>query len=179
MAFRGLVTDQREFEIKRFQAKGNYLFATLGIERTQTLPGGFGLFLKIDGQLSNQPLISNEQYVAGGMKSVRGYKENEEVGDDALHGTVEFSTPDLVQLLGREGYPSCGAYAFYDVAGLRIQDPLPGQDEHATLQGAGAGVRGLLFKGFEYELAWAIVLESTDRTDSEDMTFHYIVRYKF
>ena len=93
LAFRGLVTDQNEFAIKRYKGKANYLYATLGAERTQRLPAGFGLFAKVDGQIANGALISNEQYAAGGMESVRGYKESEVFGDNAFHATVELSHP--------------------------------------------------------------------------------------
>ncbi len=179
MAFRGLVTDQREFEVKRFQATGNYLYATAGVERTQTLPWDFSLFGKIDGQLANQPLISNEQYTAGGMKSVRGYKETEEVGDDAFHATLEVRGPDVAASFVEEGAVSFVPYLHYDMAALRTQDPLPGEESSTTIQGAGFGVRGGAFDRLEYEVIWSQALESTSRTDSGDVRFHFQVRYVF
>lgn len=179
MAFRSLVTDQREFEIKRFKATGNYLYLTAGVERNQKLPFNLGLFVKLDGQIASQPLISNEQYVAGGMESVRGYKENEEAGDDAIHGTVELSGPDLGDLFKIRDFFTLTPYLFYDVAALRVQDPLPGEDGNATIQGTGAGVRGTIWKGFEYEAAWAIPLENSNRIDSGDWRTYFVVKYSF
>ncbi len=73
---------------------------TAGVERDLMLPAGMGLFLKVDGQIADQPLISHEEYIAGGMTNVRGYKEAEALGDDALHGTVELAAPDMGHLLG-------------------------------------------------------------------------------
>ncbi len=179
MAFRNLVTDQREFEIKRYKATGNYLYMTAGVERNQKLPAGLGLFVKLDGQLASQPLISNEQYVAGGIESVRGYKENEEVGDDAIHGTVELLGPELGGLFDIQDIFTLTPYVFYDIAALRVQDVLPGEDGNTTIQGTGAGTRGTAWKGFEYELAWAIPLESTSRIESGDWRTYFVVKYSF
>jgi hemolysin activation/secretion protein len=179
MAFRGLVTDEDEFEVKRFRAGGNYIYATGGIERTQKLPKGWGLFVKLDGQIADQPLISNEQYSAGGMESVRGYKESEFLGDDAIHATVELSWQNLSALLGIESRFFFMPYAFYDYARLWVKDPLPGQEKSETLAGTGLGVRGNMGTHLEYELNWGVALEDTDRTEKGDQRFYFMVKGKF
>lgn len=179
MALRGLVTDQREFEIKRYQATGNYLLATLGVERMQALPWKLRLFTKVDGQVASQPLISNEQYYAGGMQSVRGYKESEEAGDDAIHGTVELHAPDLGALLGWEDRFNCRPFLFYDVAAMSIQDPLPEEDGSSLLEGIGGGLRGTFLDAWEFEVAWAMALEDTGRIGEGDMRTHFKIRYVF
>jgi hemolysin activation/secretion protein len=179
MAFRGFVTDPREFEEKGFQARGNYLYATAGIERTQKLPKGLGLFLKLDGQLASQPLISNEQYSAGGMESVRGYKESESLGDHAFHGTVEFSWQGLAGLLGVSGKYAFTPYAFYDYAKLWIVESLPDQEESETLQGAGIGVRGNITRHVGYKVDWGVALKDTDRTEKYDQRVYFSVKGEF
>ncbi|MBN1105203.1 MAG: ShlB/FhaC/HecB family hemolysin secretion/activation protein [Deltaproteobacteria bacterium] len=179
MVFRGLVTDQRQFEVKRYQAKGNYLFATLGVERMQKLPFGFGLFAKLDGQIADQPLISNEQFTAGGMESVRGYKESEVLGDDAIHGTIELLGPDLGDLVGLTGKVQFLPFLFYDFATLRTQEPLPEQDEWQTIQGVGVGVRGKISKYVEYEVSAARALEDTDKVVSGDYEVYFKVKAAF
>jgi hemolysin activation/secretion protein len=179
MAFRHLVTDQQDFQTKRFKARGNYLYATLGVERIQKLPAGFGIFIKLDGQLASEPLISNEQYIAGGMESVRGYKENEEAGDDAVHGTIEISAPNLAKIFKKEDWFTLIPYLFFDGAYLNTQDPLPGQAGHAKMTGTGAGIHGLALDGLEYEVVWGLALESTDRTDSGDMKIYFRIKYGF
>jgi hemolysin activation/secretion protein len=179
MAFRGLFTNEREFEVKRFRAGGNYIYATAGIERTQKLPKGWGLFAKLDGQIADQPLISNEQYSAGGMESVRGYKESEVLGDDAIHGTVELSWQDLSNLLGLGERFYFLPYAFYDYARLWVKDPLPGQDESEKLAGTGVGVRGNVGAHLEYEVNWGVALEDTDRTEKGEQRVYFMVKGKF
>ena len=179
MALRGMVTDQREFEDKRYKARGNYLCVTAGIERTQKLPAGMGLFLKLDGQRADQPLISNEQYSAGGMESVRGYKESEELGDNALHGTIELYVPDLAGVFDLQGKFTCKPYLFYDAAELRIKDPQQGENRSAVIAGAGAGVRGYVMRYIEYGFDWAMALKDTDRTEKGDTLVYFRVKCEF
>jgi hemolysin activation/secretion protein len=179
MAFRGLVTDEQQFETARFKANGNYLYLTAGIEKTMKFPAGTGLFLKLDGQISDQPLVSYEQYLAGGIQSVRGYKDAEAAGDDAVHGTAEFSAPDLGGGLGLGNYLQLTPYIFYDFAWLKILDPLPSQNEIIRLQGTGGGVRGTLLKNVEYEVNLGIPLVETVNTPSYSKRIHFKVKFQF
>jgi len=150
-----------------------------GAERNQRLPMGFSVYLKIDGQIADQPLISNEQYIAGGMESVRGYKESEAVGDNAVHATFEVLFPDIVSGFGLKDRLVANPYVFYDGAALQVIEPLPGQDEHETLQGVGAGLRGFVLKKIEYRLDWGYALERTDRTEDGTGRFYFRVKYGF
>jgi len=179
VAFRGLVTDRGEFENKRYRAQGNYLYATGGLERTQQLPWGFRLFLKLDGQIADQPLIANEQYAAGGMANVRGYKESEVLADDAWHGIVELSGPDLAEMAGIGKWLKARPLCFYDRAELWIKEPLPGQDTAYRLHGAGFGVRGTVKEWFEYEVDWAVALSSTNTTNAGTSRVHFRLKYGF
>lgn len=178
-AIRGLVSDPREFEIKRFQGRANYLYATLGVERMQKLPAGLGLFAKLDGQISDQPLISNEQYAAGGMESVRGYKESEVLGDNAIHGTLEFSGPDLFSACNLWKRAVLQPYVFFDFAELRIKDALPEQQAGYSIKGTGAGVRGTFFNRFDYQADWAFALDDTEQVEKGDYEIHFMVKARF
>ena len=178
VAFRGAVTDPAQFLDKRFKARGNYIAATAGVERSQLLPKGFSLTAKVDGQLSDQPLISNEQYQAGGIESVRGYKESEASGDNAAHGLFELIGPDLLKGVGRERF-SLTPYLFYDAAALWTKEPLPGQEPVTDLQGTGLGVRGLLFRDIDYQVDLAFALRDTSRVTAGDASCHFRVRYQF
>jgi len=178
-AFRGLLTDAEEFANKRFKARGNYLYATAGIERLVRLPAEWSLYMKADGQLADQPLISNEQYAAGGMESVRGYLESEVLGDDAFRLTVELAGPDIAKLLKMGDKARGTLYAFYDQATLWIQKELPLQDDDLFLNGVGAGIRGYVTQYFDYDLCWAVALSEQDHTKSGTNRFHFRVKFKF
>ncbi|MFZ5572209.1 MAG: ShlB/FhaC/HecB family hemolysin secretion/activation protein [Thermodesulfobacteriota bacterium] len=179
LCFRGAVTDQREFEDKRYKAKGNYLAFRLGMERTQQLFAGLKGWLRMDGQLANQPLVNNEQYIAGGMTSVRGYKESEAVGDDAFHTMLELRGPDLMRLVKGDKRFKIRPFCFYDYAALRIQDPLPLENQPEALQGAGCGVRGYITNHFAYEVDWALALADTDKVAAGDSRAYFQGKFEF
>ncbi|MHC1743841.1 MAG: ShlB/FhaC/HecB family hemolysin secretion/activation protein [Syntrophobacteraceae bacterium] len=178
-AFRGVVSHSFQFENKRFKARSDYIFATGGLERIQKLPGEWSLYLKADGQVSDQPLISNEQYAAGGMESVRGYLESEVLGDDAFHATAELNAPDLVKLLKLGDKGRAAPYVFYDMAFLRIQKELPLQDDDFHLSGTGLGVRGNVTRWFDYDLCWAVALYDTEHTEMGKNRYYFNVKYHF
>jgi hemolysin activation/secretion protein len=179
MVFRSMVTDEEEFEDKRYESRGNYVYATLGVERYQPLPKDFQLTVKVDGQLSDQPLPSNEQYFAGGLKSVRGYKETEEVGDNAIHATVELAYPEFAGLFKLPDWAILSPHIFYDIANLEVLDPLPGQDQPNGLSGTGVGIRGQLSRYLNYEFSWGLALESTSNTESGDQQFYFVLKGQF
>jgi hemolysin activation/secretion protein len=179
MALRGIVTDQKDFEIKRYNARGNYVYGTAGVDRLQRLPARMSLFLKLDGQLSSEPLVSNEQYVAGGMQSVRGYKEAEALGDNAVHGIVELHGPDLAGFFSFAKDFEVDPYVFYDRAALWVKDALPGQTDSFKLEGAGVGVRGLITNYLMYEVDWGVALSDTDRTEAGTSRVYFTVKAQF
>ena len=179
LSFRGLVSDQREFDTNSYKGRANYLYFTAGIQRNQKLPLGMGLLIKVDGLIADQSLIANEQYVAGGMESVRGYKESEATGDEAVHSTVELSFPDLLSKFGIGKQLQTTPYLFYDIALLSVTDPAPGQERSFRLEGAGAGLRGSLTKYLEYEADWAVALDETDRVQRNSNRFYFKLKALF
>ena len=179
LSLRGVISNENEFELKRYKATAGYLYATAGIQRTQKLPLGMGLFVKADGQLSDQPLIDNEQYTAGGMENVRGYLESEASGDNAVHGTLEVSFPNPLEKTGLGRHVQATPFIFYDMAELFTRSPLPGQARSLNLQGAGAGVRGSITKYLEYEVDWAMALHETDKTTSGSQKVYFKAKAVF
>jgi hemolysin activation/secretion protein len=179
MAFRGLVAKAQNFDDKRFDARSNYFYTTLGLERQQKLPGGAGLGVKLDGQIADQPLISNEQYPAGGMESVRGYKESEAMGDSAFRGMIELTAPDLAPHFGLGERFQIIPYAFYDFAALWVKEPLPKQEAAMDLQGTGVGIRGFILKDVEYQADGAFALVDTSQTKRGDHQVYFKVKYQF
>ena len=175
-SFRGAVAHEGEFADKRYKSRGNYLFATAGVERRQNLLEHLAALVKLDGQIADQPLISNEQYSAGGMESVRGYPESAVPGDSALHASFELSLPNQWSPVGKF---SCLPYLFYDFAALWTKSPLPGQEPFTKLQGTGVGLRGELQRGFDYELLGAFALSSAAGVERGDGRVNFKVKYQF
>ncbi|MEW5802592.1 MAG: POTRA domain-containing protein [bacterium] len=188
MAFRGLSTEKEEFKKKRYRARGNYFFLTARVERSFPLPEGAGLLFKLDGQLANQPLISNEQYPAGGIDNLRGYKESEELGDNAVHLTTEIQSPNLFRLIGFFRSDNLKVHAFYDAAFLQVLDKLSEDSRETTvesknmgitLQGVGIGLAGTFGKHFQYGFDWGVALNETDMTSKGEAQSYFYLTYQF
>ncbi len=159
-AVRRLASSERLFEDKRFGGQGNFAVVRGDLSRELKLPGerGLTLFGKVEAQLANQPLIGNEQFVAGGASSVRGYLESAAVGDNALRASLELRSAPL--LTGR--WPQLDQVqlqAFVEGATLRLRMPLPGQVAQTDLLGAGFGLRASVKPGFSIALdaAWPLL----------------------
>jgi len=178
-AFRGVVGSEEEFANKRTGARGDYLYLTFDLAREQHLPWSMDLNLVIRGQVASEPLISSEQFSAGGMESVRGYKESDSLGDDGVQGTLEWLLPDLGKVAGLQDWMTLRPYLFYDYARLWVKEPLPGQTDEFELQGTGLGLRGELWEMLDYEVDLAMALAATDRAASGDIRGHFRVKYHF
>ncbi|BCA57070.1 conserved exported protein of unknown function [Nitrospira sp. KM1] len=156
--FAGDPNDPLETPGFRKGSSGSFIVVQGGIERYQVLPGDFGLTAKADGQWVNEPVVPTEQYFAGGMESVRGYREFEAVGDNAAHATIEAVSPALNKLPLEHVSRSLRFVAFYDTAYLWIRQPVPGQVGHWYLQGTGVGFRLTVsdYLRFRYDAAWTL-----------------------
>jgi hemolysin activation/secretion protein len=132
-------TDADQFSHKRFGASPNYFIFHPELERQQILPWNWSLVGALNGQLASGPLISNEQYAAGGVDSVRGYTEAERLGDNGARGSLELRTPQL--LSGHTSFMNSYFYLFFDGAKVHILDPLPAQRTGYDLSSEGIGFR--------------------------------------
>lgn len=139
-ALRGVASHQPQFDDKRYKAQNNFSILKLNLARTQNLPLGFTLFGSLEGQWSDQALISNEQFVAGGVDSVRGYLDATAVGDKAWRTSFELRTDNLAPE-GAGWLGALTAHTFFDGAWLRLKDSLPGQRNRDTLTSVGFGLR--------------------------------------
>jgi len=163
---RGWGNSEQEFADKRYNASPDYAYLRLDLKHTEKLPRGFSLYGRVSSQLAGSPLISNEQFSAGGSGSVRGYLESEVLGDVGVQGTIELRTPmldkDVSALLGQTY-----ALGFIDGAHLVVNDSLPSQQSHYTLTSAGLGLRMKVGKGFNLDLDLARPFRETANTPLE------------
>ncbi|HQT25882.1 MAG TPA: BamA/TamA family outer membrane protein, partial [Burkholderiales bacterium] len=148
-----------QFECMRYDAKPNYFYIRAGVDTTRNLPKGLSVYGKVDGQVSSGPLISNEEYMAGGANSVRGYFLSEQAGDDAIHGTLELRGPQWASV--NSHLNDLRSVVFVDAAHLRVREPLPGQLSSINMESAGFGLRLSAFSDFSLTLDVAWPFKST------------------
>jgi len=137
---RGMGSSPDEFDSKRFNADGNYVYLRGEVSHTHELPGKMQIFGRIQGQAANDPLIDSEQFSGGGLTTVRGYLESEVLGDNAILGTLELRSPSLSTWLGKK-VNDWRFYVFGDAGMVTLNDALPEQQDRFDLASYGIGTR--------------------------------------
>lgn len=177
-ALRGLGNTTKEFENKRFLSKPNFAYLTANASRQQELPWGTELFAGVDAQVSDSPLISNEQFAMGGVMSVRGYLESQQFVDNGIRGSVEFRSPDYGTKLV-DWLDFLRAHVFVDAATGNLKNALPGQIDSITLWSTGIGFRLAAFEALNAEFDWAVPFEDSNTIEDGESRVHFTVRYGF
>lgn len=172
---RGMRNNDLQFSTKRYSAQSNYFYLRGGVQHTQAIPASFSLFARVEGQSASGPLISNEQFTAGGAESVRGYLESEALGDDGVRGTLELRSPSLTM----GALEQVRALAFFEGARLTVREPLPSQQARFYLSSTGLGLRFKAFKSFSFNMDWARALKGLTYTQSGDYRVHARAIYEF
>jgi len=137
---RGLGTNREQFADKRAGASSSFMTFHPGLTREQILWHGWSMSGRVEAQLASGPLINNEQFPGGGADSVRGYVEAERLGDNAVRGSLELRTPQLLNKRFK-GVDRSYVYVFVDGAHLQTLQSLPGQEATFDLASAGLGLR--------------------------------------
>ena len=95
---------------------------------------------RADGQWATEPLVSVDQFGAGGVNSVRGYHEGEVFGDTGWHVSLEQQTPPVVLGNLYDGAPlTIRGSVYMDYARVYLIDPPPGSRDSTPLWGTGFG----------------------------------------
>jgi hemolysin activation/secretion protein len=176
-ALREVVSHTAAFESAREGAPTDFAYLRGSAARLQELPGGFAAQVQIDGQLSSSPLIANEQFNVGGVSSVRGYYESEELGDSGLRGSFELHSPTWRGNFweGTQVY----VLGFYDWASIELQEALANQASSETIRSAGAGFRFNAMSKLDAFFDWARPLSRGLRTPADVNRYNFSVKYAF
>jgi hemolysin activation/secretion protein len=149
-----------EFDDKRFKASGNFIYFRGDFSRTDNLPLGLQLTGRFQGQYCRDPLISSEQFAAGGADTVRGYLEGQAAGDYAAIGSVELRGPSMAELFGGSVVDDWRLLAFAEGGWIRIHETLPDQNPRIQLWSMGGGTRIKLLERLNGSLDVAVPLRS-------------------
>jgi len=137
------------------------------------LPRGWLLRLRGDGQLTDEPLISGEQFGVGVARSVRGYEERELSGDAGLFASAEAWTPPL------EVLHDARLLLFLDAGQRRSKSVQPGETKADNLVGAGVGVRWFLGTRMSVEFDLARPFNEAGITRTGDLRAHFNAFLRF
>lgn len=169
----GLSASRTEFADKCYSCKPNFTVVRAEGSVRQKLPLGLSLAVQASGQYSVDPLVSNEQFLLGGIQSVRGYLEAEELGDIGIRGSLELRATKLLPTLwGLTIEP----YVFFDAGRVSYQQPLPSQSRSGSLQSTGIGIDLQGWKHFISTLVLGQPLITGNYTERGDTRLHFLVR---
>jgi hemolysin activation/secretion protein len=169
---RGMGSNELEFDNNRFKATGSFIYFRGDLSETIDLPRAFQLFAKVQGQVSDQPLVNSEQFAGGGLATVRGYLEAEELGDNGIFGSIELRTPSLLFSTSGKGN-EWRFYTFLEAGELTLRDALPEQDSQFDLASYGFGSRIRLYDHFNGSIDAAVPLISESATNAHDVRFTF------
>ena len=106
------------------------------------------LVLRLNAQFSTDPLFNIEQFVLGGMDTVRGYIENDILRDNGIFGSVEVRVPVWY---GKEHHPILMVAPFFDIgSGWNVKSNEAPDTQLETLPSVGLG---LIFNPGKYVFA--------------------------
>ncbi len=136
-SFLGYGSSPAQFDAKRYKASPSFTVVRADANGTYTIGSGWQLAARVATQMTDSPLVSNEQIAGGGMNSVRGYLSAEATGDYGVVGSIEWRTPPIPWL--GPLVSNWRAYAFFDGARLGLRDPLAEQTSRFSLASVGVG----------------------------------------
>ena len=168
-------------KIDNANAPTSYFFNWNGqIQRLQSLGRDVFLIASLDSQLSNDPLLSSQQFVIGGAQSVRGFRQNLRVGDNGVRFSLENRWIVIRDEIDES--PKLQFAPFIDLGGVwnnpRNPNALPTQNFIA------AGGLAAIFeplKGLTMRVDYSIpFLQLSDKTNNlQDKSLYFKLNYKF
>ena len=165
-------SDKDDANLSRADGDPSFTKAEIQVQRLQRITGSVNLLLQGKAQLSNNPLLSSEEFGLGGYSSVRGYDPSEVVGDDGMSGKIElqWNTPQKgVQLFG-----------FLDAGTVWDKDATSAANRRNSLSATGLGVRLDLPQNYNAEFAASQPLNRDIATQGEnDPQFFFNLSKKF
>ena len=128
--------------------------------------------LRVNAQLSDEPLLSLEQFSLGGMQSVRGYRENQLLRDNGVFASAEVRIP---LWLAKDKTPIISLAPFFDWGGGWNVNKV--DDNYETIYSAGLGLLVNATKHAQLTLYWGhpFVDLSEKKVSLQDYGLHFAV----
>jgi len=164
---RGAGSENSAFDNQRFNARDNFAYLHADFNYSRLFTGNYSLVTRFSGQVADAPLVSSEQFAAGGETTVRGYLSAEETADTGGVGSIELRSPSINAWLGSFAN-DWRFHAFFDGAHLQLIDPLPGQRGRFTLLSTGVGTRFTVFHYLDGQVEYAYPLRNGVQTKAHD-----------
>jgi len=135
------------------------------LTRLERIVEGLALQTMIKGQMSNNALLTAEEFGLGGSVLGRGYDPSELVGDDGLGGSLELQWSQPWPVTWVEGYT---LYGFYDIGKVWNDDATSATTRVESLASAGVGIRTTIMPGTDAGFMVAVPLTRDIEAEHDD-----------
>jgi hemolysin activation/secretion protein len=136
--------------------------------------------IRADGQWASEPLISSEQFGAGGVNSVRGYHEGEVFGDTGWHLSLEQQTPPHTVGMVSDNNPlTLRGSVYMDYARVYLLDSPQGRSSSTQLWGAGFGAVASAGSHWQAQFLFSWPLLNTITTPKYQPFFNFALTAQF
>jgi hemolysin activation/secretion protein len=189
---RPLSDDAFTFDTKRYYASPNFTHFNVDVSHTHELPEGFQLYGKVQGQVADGPLVSSEQFSAGGLDTVRGYLESETLGDNGVVGSLELRGPNIGELLQKRMKNETGQgearftifnewrfFGFADAGTVTVLHPLAEQQSKFDVWSYGVGARFKMFNYLNGTLVYSVPQVSQAYTEARNPRVNFRIWGEF
>lgn len=167
----GYGSSEDEFDWKRAYSDPSFIAIKADASDTITSESGSQWFGRISTQFTDSPLVSGEQFAAGGMYTTRGYRSAEAIGDYGALATIEWRTKPL----GFWGLRDWRAYVYVDGAWLKLRERLPEQDDNFTLASVGVGSSFRISDHFNFRFDYGYPLSDGPTTTQGAHRLHFSI----
>jgi hemolysin activation/secretion protein len=135
--------------------------------------------IRADGQWASEPVISPEQFGAGGVNSVRGYHEGEVFGDTGWHVSLDQQTPPhVVGMIGDNTPLTVRGSIYMDYARVYLIDP-EGHQGSTPLWGTGFGLAASAGPHWQAQFLFSWPLLSAGTTPAYQPFFNFALTAQF
>lgn len=170
-------TDPRDVNVSRPEGDPTFTKLNVEIQRLQRVASQVNLLVGVRGQLSNDALLSSEEFGVGGMGYGRGYDSSEIIGDDGVASKIELQW----NVPGQYGFLTSNQfYTFADVGRVWNNDPGARNLETDTASSVGLGLRTKFMLNTSIDMTVAKPLNRRVQTmKDDDPRFFMSVSQKF
>ncbi len=176
---REIFNDNDEFHNKRALSEPNFTLLKANYERSIPLEKGWSFTGKFKAQATDVPLVSNEQFSAGGVNSVRGYFESQVSADTGLTGSFELESANYAP--ASQWFNRFNLVFFIEGAHMRNRDTRSISEEKRifSLASAGFGFRARLFGDLSMTFDTGIALADEEPIERHDLKSVGSIRWDF
>jgi len=150
---------KNDSDTSRLNADGGFTKWTADITRIQYITRYNSLYLRASGQYSNDNLFTAEQFMLGGIGTVRGFDLSSESGDSGYFTSAEFHLSPICpekEMFGQKLGDTVKFILFADHGWVHRNNTQPGEDKNSYLTSIGAGLRLYAGKHFFVRYDYAV-----------------------